>query len=249
MGKLPLNDPRWCAMIAAIDLRQQQTGDLAVGYSGSGAGDGERQAAQHAPKPHRQRTRACNLRRSGRVTSSTSAVSLGCVTIYRRTDIDSTPQRWGAIVPPHGRLTVGCSIFGGRISTGCIPSAARVEHDDDSKSLPSVRPGPKQPRIGRLSVAQWLIAVAVDDPQRLQNANNAGHRGKNIFAQPDPVGPKENKDLRKKIRELLSYSPLGRGIDTRTTLNSPGAGAVCAPFFKTEAPPRWPPNPKLPTKS
>jgi hypothetical protein len=30
VGKLPLNDPRWCAMKAAIDLREQQTGNLGL---------------------------------------------------------------------------------------------------------------------------------------------------------------------------------------------------------------------------
>jgi hypothetical protein len=86
MGKLPLNDPRWCAMKAAIDLREQQTGahglairDLAQAMVGGKLRSMRRNLASGESEL---------LAASFWETHFIGYLSPLSVTIYRQTDID-----------------------------------------------------------------------------------------------------------------------------------------------------------------
>lgn len=81
--------------------------------------------------------------------------------------------------------------------------SAPLDHDDDSNSPPPVKPGPKPRGDWPTLVAQWLIEVAADDPKRLQNVDALVTEAKIFLRNQIKWAPKDDKDLRAKIRELL----------------------------------------------
>ncbi|WP_338833541.1 hypothetical protein [Bradyrhizobium septentrionale] len=85
------------------------------------------------------------------------------------------------------------------------PPAGRapVEHADASDAPSRVKPGPKPQDDWPTLIAQWLIEVAVDDPKRLQNVDALVIEAKLFLHNQTGRAPKENKELRDKIRELL----------------------------------------------
>ena len=123
MGKLSVDDPGWFALIAAIELRQQQTVDIRLAIV-----DLERKMASRRKLRSMRRylTGECELKSAsfweGHVIEYPAPSALN-VTIYRRTAIDDTPQRW-SMFAHHltSRIALNtCSMFGDRTSTGCIP--------------------------------------------------------------------------------------------------------------------------------
>jgi hypothetical protein len=92
MDKLPLDDPRWCTIKAAIDQRDDQTGSRTVAII-----DLEKAMASGKLRSKRRNT----------VTGKYELVSApywrdhviditlpSSITVYRRTAVDATPQRW-----------------------------------------------------------------------------------------------------------------------------------------------------------
>ena len=65
------------------------------------------------------------------------------------------------------------------------------------------RPGPKPTGDWPTIVAAWLIAVAADDPKRLQNADVLVTEAQSFLRGETGWAPKEPKELRKTIVELL----------------------------------------------
>jgi hypothetical protein len=67
------------------------------------------------------------------------------------------------------------------------------------------RPGPKPTGDWPTIVAAWLIAVAADDPKRLQNADVLVTEAQSFLRDEIGWAPKEPKELRKTIVELLRF--------------------------------------------
>ena len=81
--------------------------------------------------------------------------------------------------------------------------SAPVEHDDDSDTSPPVKPGRSRAEDWPTLIAQWLIAVAADDPQRLQNVDALVVEAQEFLDEQIQWSPSDDKVLRAKIRELL----------------------------------------------
>jgi hypothetical protein len=75
------------------------------------------------------------------------------------------------------------------------------DHADDAPS--SIKPGPKPTGNWYTLLAQWLIEVAVDDRQRLQNIDALVVEAKLFLNKEIGWAPSDNRDLRAKIVELL----------------------------------------------
>ena len=73
------------------------------------------------------------------------------------------------------------------------------EHDDDSNAPLRVKPGPKWREDWPILLAQWLIAVAVENPKRLDNVDQL------LIDAQDQIKwtPSDPKVLRAKMVELL----------------------------------------------
>ena len=73
------------------------------------------------------------------------------------------------------------------------------EHDDDSNAPLRVKPGPKPREDWPTLLAQWLIAVAVENPKRLDNVDAL------VIDAQDQIKwtPSDPKVLRAKMVELL----------------------------------------------
>ena len=67
-----------------------------------------------------------------------------------------------------------------------------------------VKPGPKYTGDWPGLIAQWLITVAADDPKRLQNVDQLVTEAQNFLHNHIKWAPKDIKDLRAKIVDLLS---------------------------------------------
>lgn len=119
--------------------------------------------------------------------------------VYRPQPSDPFP----GIVTPFG----GGAVFGWQPDVEAAwPSAGSVpvDHDDASHAPPPrVKPGPKPTRDWPALLAQWLIEVAADDPHRLQNVDDLVLEARIILRNQIGWAPKDDKDLRAKIVELL----------------------------------------------
>jgi hypothetical protein len=78
---------------------------------------------------------------------------------------------------------------------------------DDEGAPPRAKPGPKPTGDWHTLIAQWLIAVAADQPKRLRNVNVLVVQAAAFLAEEINWSPKEDKELRKKIVELLKLVP------------------------------------------
>lgn len=81
--------------------------------------------------------------------------------------------------------------------------SAPVDDDNASDTPPRVKPGPKPHKDWPTLIARWLIAVAVEDPKRLQNVDALVIDAQDFLDNQLGWAPKDNKDLRAKIVELL----------------------------------------------
>src|SRR5260221_12116233 len=107
MGKLPLNDPRWCAMQTAIELHQQQTGamplaitDLEQAMASDKLRSMRRDLMTGAPEPLQASFWIDHL----------IDVSTGAVVIYRDYRKDD-PQRWGFFAHHHDQRVDGHAYY------------------------------------------------------------------------------------------------------------------------------------------
>ncbi|WP_325740117.1 hypothetical protein [Bradyrhizobium sp.] len=80
-------------------------------------------------------------------------------------------------------------------------AAADTIADTDTPTRP--RPGPKPTGDWPTELAAWLIAVACDDPKRLQNVDALTDEARIFLREKIKWAPKETKELRRKIAKLL----------------------------------------------
>jgi hypothetical protein len=78
---------------------------------------------------------------------------------------------------------------------------------DDEMVPPRGRPGTKPRDDWYTLIAQWLLAVAYDDPRRLRNVARLVPKAAAFLQTEIGWSPKESKELRKKIVELLLLVP------------------------------------------
>jgi hypothetical protein len=78
---------------------------------------------------------------------------------------------------------------------------------DDDGAPPRAKPGPKPTGDWHTLIAQWLIAVAADEPKRLRNVDALVLEAAAFLDSKIKWAPAEAKDLRKKIVELLELAP------------------------------------------
>ena len=199
------NDPLWYPMEAAIDLREQQTGDL-----GAAVLDLEQAMASGKLRSMRRNRVSSECER---VAASfwkahvidPSLIPLGSVTVYRRRDRQYAAALGEFAHQPRRSLwTAGCSMSGNRILTGCIPAARRLT--TTTTSPPRVKPGKKPTGDWPTLVAQWLSRRCGRRSEAPAKRRRAGHRGKNIFAQPDQVGAEAmTRSYERRYVELLKF--------------------------------------------
>ena len=147
MGTLPLDDPRWYPLIAAIGWREQKTGDQAQAVL-----DLEQKMASGKLGCMRQK----------RATGERELVPApfwedhvidfsisGSPTVYRRTAVDDTPRRWSTFAHAHlhlpeDRIYDLFFVWLPHLEAIWSPPAASVPVDqDDARDQPS--PSPKEP--------------------------------------------------------------------------------------------------------
>ena len=201
MGKLPLDDPRWVSIEAAIELRTRQTGDLksAVRDLTEAMAGGElRSQRRYIVRPSRP-TDVTLVKEElepafwkSHVIDAHRTVFGLSVFIFR-----GTPQR-GVMDRVEGGFSIWMPDFD-RLYSG---EPRRAIEDDDSDD-PPVKPGKKPHGDWPTLIAQWLIAVAADDRKRLQNVDALVVEANNFLRNRIKWAPKDDKALRKKIRELL----------------------------------------------
>jgi hypothetical protein len=78
-----------------------------------------------------------------------------------------------------------------------------LRQDDDEVAPMRAKPGTKPTGDWHTLIAQWLIAVAADDPKRLRNVDALVAEAAAFLLDEIEWAPAEPKDLRKKIVELL----------------------------------------------
>ncbi len=69
------------------------------------------------------------------------------------------------------------------------------------------KPGPKPREDWHTKVAAWLISVALDNPKKLQNVDALAAEASDFLLQKVKWAPKDQKELRRKIVELLQFVP------------------------------------------
>jgi hypothetical protein len=102
MGKLPLDDPRWYPMKAALVLREQQTGAI-----GRAVLDLEQAMARGKPRCMRQDPTTGEREFVPAAFWKDYVIDfsiLGSPTVYRRTAVDDTPHRWAMFAHAHLHL-------------------------------------------------------------------------------------------------------------------------------------------------
>ena len=80
---------------------------------------------------------------------------------------------------------------------------ARAEPRHASETTSRVSPGTKPTGNWHTLIAQWLIAVAVENPERLQNVDALVIEAQKFLHKRIKWAPSDDKALRGKIRELL----------------------------------------------
>ncbi|MCP3464480.1 hypothetical protein [Bradyrhizobium sp. CCGUVB23] len=78
-----------------------------------------------------------------------------------------------------------------------------LRQTDDETAPVRAKPGPKPKDDWHTLIAQWLIAVAVDDPKRLRNVDTLVVEATAFLDDGIEWAPSDRKDLRKKLVELL----------------------------------------------
>ena len=93
MGELPLNDPRWYTLKAAIDRREQQTGAVSLVVT-----DLERDLESDKLRSMRRNLLTGECEHVPAIFWRDHVIDITLpphIEVYRRRDIDRTPQRWG----------------------------------------------------------------------------------------------------------------------------------------------------------
>jgi hypothetical protein len=196
MEKLPLNDPHWIPIWRAIDLRAAQIGDreLAVTDLERAKEGGELRGMRRS-------------RDSGAYEYWLEPSRREFTWFQYSREVLEGPRKPSVRLPTDGWLFYIWKPDYDRLFPALSDddhSAGSVRADqDDSNSLPQVRPGPKPRGDWPTLVARWLIAVAVDDPKRLQNVAALVAEASLFLDERMKRAPSDNKVLRAKIVELL----------------------------------------------
>jgi hypothetical protein len=129
MGKLPLNDPRWCPMQAAIELRQGQTGAMPLAIT-------DLEHAMESGKLRSMRrditTGACEELEASFWVDHLIDVSIGAVVIYRDYS-KHDPQRWAFFAHHHDQRVDGHAYYVWRPDLDNLypVSRTRADHEDE----------------------------------------------------------------------------------------------------------------------
>jgi hypothetical protein len=196
MEKLPLNDPRWIPIWTAIDLRAAQIADreLAVTDLERAMEGGELRGMRRS-------------RDSGECEYWLEPSRREFTWFQYSREVLEGPRKPGVRLPTDDWLFYVWKPDYDRLFPVLADddhSAGSVRADqDDSNSLPQVRPGPKPRGDWPTLIAQWLIAVAVDGPKRLQNVDALVVEANLFLHNRINWAPSDSKALRAKIVELL----------------------------------------------
>lgn len=108
-------------------------------------------------------------------------------------------------VDPCDVVTFSAWYFVARRELDTLYPASSAQLNDSSDTPPPITPGPKPTKDWPTFVAKWLIAVAVDDPQRLQNVDVLVAEAQDFLDKRIGWAPKDTKKLRAKIVDLLEF--------------------------------------------
>lgn len=206
MGKRPpLDDPRWIPLKAAIDQRQQQTGSMPLAVT-----DLEKKM-QSGELPWKRIDIATGKAEYGEAAfwsehESDVMTGFGSVVIFRRSPERPAdrPRRWGDFDHyPDQRLDQHVYfVWKPRLDALFGTSTAPLEHADVADAQ-TPKPGPKPRGDWPTLIAQWLIAVAAEDPKRLQNVDALVTEAQLFLRNRLRWAPSDPKAIRTLIRELL----------------------------------------------
>jgi hypothetical protein len=188
MDKPPLDAPRWWPMQKAIDAHAAQTGDRELAVR-------DLEQAMESGKLRGMR----RSRNSGKRELLSGPFGKLFIWFQCCTDIDDASERRMSVDYPFDDWM----FYVWKPDFDRLYSVARSDHDDGGESPPPVKPGKKPRGNWPMLVAQWLIEVAADDRQRLQNVDALVTEAKIFLRNQIQWAPKDDKDLRAKIRELL----------------------------------------------
>lgn len=181
MDEPPLDDPRWCPMQTAIVLRTRQTGTerLAINdLEQDMAGGKLRSMRRHIVNGSRE----C-------VSAEFWTTCQGRWIGSRRIGCDAEDWLFYVWQPDFDR------------------PYAPTDRDNDSDAPPPVKSGPKPHGDWPTLIAQWLIEVALDNPQKLQKPQNIDElaiEAELFLRNQNKWVPKDIKVIRARIRELLT---------------------------------------------
>jgi hypothetical protein len=197
-SKLPLDDPRWCPMKAAIDLLEQQTGDMRLAVTrlerdmASGKLHWMRvDIATGAP----ERGTAMFWTRQHEI-DVVRLAGFEPVRIFRRTRErgPNEPRRWGDLMDFDD---VRMRVFGHAYFVW-LPDVAKLYPAMPQTAKPGPKPRGDWPTLIRL----WVADIAPDDPRR-QNTDTLVIDAQDFLQKQIGWAPSNSTRLRTKMRELL----------------------------------------------
>jgi hypothetical protein len=193
------DDPRWRPLIEAYKLLLPQSG-LHTGFDLLEAlKSGELPSARRsATNPSECERKPASFWRDRQLDES--MIAYGIIYIYGP---DEVTER-GRFRDPQTRLD-GREFYVWRPEK--VWPALAPQQADDTTTTPRARPGTKPKGGWPTLIAQWLIAVAADEPKRLQNVDALVVEAVAFLEKKIDWAPAETKHLRKRIVELLQCVP------------------------------------------
>jgi hypothetical protein len=203
-SKPPLDDPRWRGMMEVIDLRRQQNIGLIDAVT-----DLEQAMATGKLRSMRRNVSTGAREQIDDLFWIDHRIDVVCdygsVVVYRLSGESSGNRQWDVFDhSPHERVE-GHAYYVWQPDLDELYATSARPHQDGSNTPMPVKPGPKPTGDWPMVLARWLIAVALDDAQRLRrpNLNALAAEAEVILRNRIGWAPEDIKVLRAKIRELL----------------------------------------------
>ena len=198
-------------MVTAIELRAAADRGALVSYSGSRAGDGERQDDAACAETSPVVNASLYLHHFGRShVIDNNQRHLCLASTPPPTDIDSTTERWTMLGHQAADRLDGWMFYGLEAvhPRQAVFSQCGLTTPDDSayRRCGSSR-GRSCTETGLKLIARWLIEVAVEDPQKLQRPQNIDElaiEAELFLRKQIKWAPKDIKAIRARILELLT---------------------------------------------